>query len=81
MSGNVDPAAEIYEVAQKDMKVELEKMKQELEAAREESFALGILKKIAYDNAHNEFLEYAVLNNVKQLKTIQKRRYDLETVL
>lgn len=72
MSANIDPAAQIYDVAQKDMKVELEKMQQDLAAAREESFALGILKKIAYDNAHNQFLEYAVLDHVKQLKLYKK---------
>ncbi len=70
--GEVDPATEIYEVAQQDMKAELEKMNQELAAAKEESFALGILKKIQYDNAHNEFLEYAVLHNIKQAKSYKK---------
>ncbi len=39
-----------------------------IDIIREESKALGILQKINYDNAHNEFLEYAVLYNVKESK-------------
>lgn len=72
MDKNVDPASEIYEVAQQDMKVELERMREGIEAAKEESFALGVLKKIQYDNAHNEFLEHAVLSNIKQAKEYKK---------
>lgn len=70
--GKADPATEIYEMAQQDMKAELEKMTREIKAAREESYALGILKKIQYDNTHNEFLEYAVLYNVKRAKAYKK---------
>ncbi len=70
---DVDPAAEIYEVAQQEMKMELTKMKDQIEAAKEESFAMGILKKIEYDNAHNEFLEHAVLHNIKQAKEYKNR--------
>lgn len=42
--------------------------KTELDIIREESKALGVLQKINYDNSHNEFLEYAVLYNVKESK-------------
>ena len=72
MGKNVDPASEIYEVAQQEMKVELDRMRDDIEAAKEESFALGVLKKIQYDNAHNEFLEHAVLSNIKQAKEYKK---------
>ena len=68
----IDPATEIYEVAQQEMKAEIEKMRAELAAAREESFAMGVLKKIEYDKAHNEFLEHAVLYNIKKAKEYKK---------
>jgi hypothetical protein len=42
---DVDPATEIYDVAQREMKVELEKMANDMEAAKEESFAMGVIKK------------------------------------
>jgi hypothetical protein len=64
----VDPAAEIYEVAQQEMKAELAKMRDQIEAAREESFAMGVIKKIEYDNTHNEVLKYSVLYRIKQAK-------------
>jgi hypothetical protein len=64
----VDPATEIYEVAQQEMKAELAKMKHQIEAAKEESFAMGIIKKIEYDNTHNEVLKYSVLHRIKQAK-------------
>ncbi|MCP3942195.1 MAG: hypothetical protein GY710_12015 [Desulfobacteraceae bacterium] len=68
----VDPAAEIYEVAQQDMKTELEKMHKNLEVAKEESFAMGVIKKIEYDNAHNEVLKYSVFYRIKQSKEYKK---------
>lgn len=68
----IDPAAEIYEVAQQEMKTQLEKMQQEIESIKEESFALGVLKKIQYDKAHNDFLEHAVLQRIKQAKAYKK---------
>ena len=58
----------MYEIGQERANLELEKLKSEIDAIREESESLGILKKIKYDMAHNEMLKYTVLYQIKEKK-------------
>ena len=69
---DIEYAKEIYEVAQKEANIKLQKMESELDSIRDESRALGILQKINYDNSHNELIKYAVLFKIKQSKQYKK---------
>jgi len=62
----------VYESAKADAIFEVDKMKIEVEAIREESEALGILKKIDYDITQNEMLKYTVLYRIKESKDYRK---------
>lgn len=64
----VDAANEIYKVARADADLEIAKLKGEIEGIRAEAESFGILRKIDYDVAHNEFLKLVVLYRVKQNK-------------
>ena len=68
----IDPAEEIYEIARKEASEGVEKMEKKVDALKEESFSLGVLKKIQYDNANNRLLEHAVLFKVKKEKEYKK---------
>jgi hypothetical protein len=72
MDTDVQAANEIYNAAQQDMKVELEKMRGEMDAVRNDAYSLGILKKIEYDKAHNEMLKFSVLHRIKEEKEYKK---------
>ena len=65
-------ANEIYEVAQRRAKAELEKIKNETDSRVGEARATGILQKIAYDEAHNKMIKYATLYQIKQSKSYKK---------
>ncbi|MFA5183317.1 MAG: hypothetical protein WC405_18540 [Syntrophales bacterium] len=67
-----EAAKEIYNVAKKEGDVEIARLNSELEAVREESRFEGILDKIDYDIAHNEFLKILTLYRVKQTKDHRK---------
>lgn len=71
-NAEIEAANEIYETAQKYANIEIVKMKEEMEGVRDESKAVGILQKIAYDDAHNEMLKYAVLYQIKKSKSYKK---------
>ena len=64
----VEAANEIYKVAREQADIEISQLRGDIEAIREESQAIGILKKIEYDNAHNEMLKYVVLARLRQSK-------------
>jgi len=64
----IEIANEIYKDARKQADQEIAKMKSEVEAIREESQTLGILRKIEYDITHNKVLKYVVLHRIKQAK-------------
>lgn len=68
----IDAANEIYQVAQANAKAELEQMKSEIDGIRLEAQAMGVLKKIQYDQAHNEMLKYVVLLRLRESKEYQK---------
>ena len=68
----IEAANEIYETAQKHANIETAKMKDEIEGVRDEAKAVGILQKIAYDDAHNKMLKYAVLYQIKKSKSYKK---------
>lgn len=63
---------DVMDLARRQATEEVAAMRGELEAVREEAFALGVLKKIAYDASHNEVVKYAVLHQVKQTKAYRK---------
>lgn len=65
-------ADEIYEIAKKESAAEVERLKATLEAEKEESRFEGILAKIDYDIAHNEFLKLLTLHRVKETKDYRK---------
>ena len=68
----IQAADEIYAVARQKADAEMAQLRGEMDAVREESFALGVLKKIEYDRAHNEMLKYVVLHRIKQGKDYRK---------
>jgi len=59
-------------VVKSNCQLEVDKLKGEIEAIREESQAIGILKKIDFDTESNELLRYAVLMRIKQSKSYRK---------
>lgn len=65
-------AKEIYDVAQQRAKAELEKIRSEMDAVRDESQALGAIKLIDYDLAHKKMLKFAALYQLKEKKEYKK---------
>ena len=72
MDAQVAAGNEIYNVARKEADIEMARLKSEIEAEKEESRFEGILDKIDYDIAHNEFLKLLMLYRVKQTKDYKK---------
>lgn len=68
----VDPATEIYEVAQKDMQRKMDKAERLADAGKIESYADGALDAFGYMRSSNEIQEYAILHRVKQEKEYKK---------
>ena len=68
----VEASKEIYNIARQEADTEIARMKSEIEAVQEESRFEGILDKIDYDIAHNEFLKLLMLYRVKQTKDYKK---------
>lgn len=67
-----DIANEIYSIAKETAEIEIAKMRDEMNAVRTESHALGILQKIKYDNANNELLKHLILYQLKKNKEYLK---------
>jgi hypothetical protein len=58
----------IWKEAEAHYKEELAKLESEIEGKVEEARAIGVFKKMAYDQAHNETFKYAMLYKVKKEK-------------
>ncbi len=71
-NAEIEAANEIYGAAQKHANIEINKMKDEMDGVRDESKAVGVLQKIAYDDAHNKLLKYATLHQIKKSKSYKK---------
>lgn len=69
---SVAAANEIYNAGAAVAEAEKKRLMGELPAIREESEAIGALKKIGCDNAYNETLKYMILYRIKQSKDYQK---------
>lgn len=69
---DVEASKQIYDIARREADQEIAKLKGEMEAVREEARFDGILDKIDYDIAHNEFLRLLTLYRVKQTKDYKK---------
>jgi hypothetical protein len=69
-----DPArvADISFSETEAVKAELEKLKNEVGAIREESYALGAIRLIEHDLSHKRLFKYAVLYKIKQSKEYKK---------
>lgn len=65
-------ADEIYDIAKKESAAEIDRLKSEMAIEKEESRFEGILDKIDYDIAHNEFLKLLMLYRVKESKDYKK---------
>lgn len=63
---------EIYKIARQEADAEMTRLKSTIEAEKEEIRFEGILAKIDYDIAHNEFLKLLILYRVKQNKDYKK---------
>ena len=68
----INAANEIYEAARKSADIEITEMKKKMDGVRDESKTLGILQKIAYDDAHNKLFKYATLYQIKKSKSYKK---------
>ncbi len=68
----IEAADEIYKTAREDADMEMTKLREEIEAIRVESQAMGVLKKIEYDQAHNEVLKSVVLLRLRDSKEYKK---------
>ena len=71
-NAEIEAANEIYKMARMEADADIAKLKEEMDAIRDESKALGVLQKIAYDNAHNEMIKYVTLYQIKQSKSYKK---------
>jgi hypothetical protein len=69
---NLVAAQQIYQVAMGRAEQDVARMKEELEGVRLEAQAMGVLKKIEYDQAHNELLKYVVLYRLREGKEYKK---------
>ncbi|QSV44911.1 hypothetical protein [Geobacter benzoatilyticus] len=61
-------AHEIYEVRRAESEKELSAQREEMEAVRQESFAMGAIKAIDANIAYNEFLKVITIYRIKQQK-------------
>lgn len=68
----IQAATEIYKTAREQADREMAELRSEIEAIREESQAMGVLKKIEFDLAQNQMFKYVVLHRVKQSKEYRK---------
>ncbi|WP_321495604.1 hypothetical protein [uncultured Desulfobacter sp.] len=68
----VDPATEIYEVAQKEMQVKLDRMVEESESEKKEIYSEGVLDAFESVQASTELQYYAALFRVKKDKEYKK---------
>lgn len=64
----VEASKQIYDIARQEADVEIARLKSEIVVEKEESRFEGILDKIDYDIAHNEFLKLLMLYRIKQTK-------------
>ena len=65
---DMDAADEIYKIAKSDAEIEIALLKDEIEAVREESEALGKVKALDCSNSFNTLHRYAVIYQIKQKK-------------
>jgi len=65
-------ANEIYDIAKKESAAEIERLKEETAAVRDEGRIEGYLAKVEYDIKHNEFLRLLALYKMKQNKDYRK---------
>jgi len=72
MSNDIQVVDQIYDAAQSEVKAQLANQKVEIEAARFEGEACGVLKKINYDTSHNEMLKYMTLKKIKEHKSYKQ---------
>ncbi|NLT22574.1 MAG: hypothetical protein GXX82_05965 [Syntrophorhabdus sp.] len=64
----VEASKEIYRIAREEADIEITKLRAEMEARGNQREAMGILKKIRHDRAHNDLIEAVVLYRVKENK-------------
>ncbi|WP_027358402.1 hypothetical protein [Desulforegula conservatrix] len=69
---DAEAANEIYNLAQADMKAQLEDMHRNIDAIRLESKAIGTLEKIEHDMAYNQVIKYGLLYRIKKEKEYKK---------
>lgn len=75
MAGKIDKKAhdneaaqEVYELAQADAKRQMEELRDQMEAVRQESYVMGAVKAFDANIAQNEFLKIMALYRIKQAK-------------
>lgn len=64
----VEAANEIYKVAREQADGEIARLREEMDAVRQESFAMGAIKAIDANIAYNEFLKLMTIYRIKQQK-------------
>lgn len=69
---DVEAANQIYKAGAAAAEEEIAKLREDLAVAREESEAIGALKKIRCDIAYNETLKYMILYRIRQSKDYRK---------
>ncbi len=69
---HIDPAEEIYDAAQADMKIEMQKLKDDAESREKDCYAKGAINAFKSVQSSTELQKYALLHRVKQEKEYKK---------
>ncbi|HPL62958.1 MAG TPA: hypothetical protein PK587_04240 [Syntrophales bacterium] len=69
---NVEAAKEIYEVARRDANIEIEKLRGDMAASKDEGFALGVLNRNRSERAYCDLIDAMVLYKMKKTKDYKK---------
>lgn len=65
---HVEAMHEAHALAVREADVKMKQAENTLDAVKKEAFALGVLQKINYDNAHNELVKYVMMYQIRQEK-------------
>lgn len=68
----VEAAKQIYEIARKDASAEIEKLREDIIASKDEGFALGVLNRNKSERAYCDLIDAMVLYKMKKTKGYKK---------
>ncbi len=69
---------DVYDLTKKDSEEKLQKMRDEMEAAKEDARILGALQTLNYQQAHNDLIKYSLFYQIRQTKEYKKEGMTFE---